>query len=61
MHSLTLALDGSEWSASVYQPFYPRERTPGTCWLGGWVGARAGLDIVSEKVPAPARIQTLII
>jgi hypothetical protein len=23
---------------------YPRERTPGTYWIGGWVGLRAGLD-----------------
>jgi hypothetical protein len=23
---------------------YPRERTPGTHWTGGWVGSRAGLD-----------------
>jgi len=21
---------------------YPRERTPGTHWIGGWVGPRAG-------------------
>jgi hypothetical protein len=25
-------------------PLYPRERTPGTHWTGGWVGPRAGLD-----------------
>jgi hypothetical protein len=23
---------------------YPRERTPGIRWIGGWVGLRAGLD-----------------
>jgi hypothetical protein len=23
---------------------YPRGRTPGTHWIGGWVGLRAGLD-----------------
>jgi hypothetical protein len=23
---------------------YPREKTPGTHWIGGWVGPRAGLD-----------------
>jgi hypothetical protein len=23
---------------------YPRERNPGTHWIGGWVGHRAGLD-----------------
>jgi hypothetical protein len=30
----------------------PRERTPGTNWIGGWVGPRAGLDKVSKrKIP----------
>jgi hypothetical protein len=24
--------------------FTPRERAPGTHWIGGWVGPRAGLD-----------------
>jgi hypothetical protein len=24
--------------------FTPGERTPGTHWIGGWVGPRAGLD-----------------
>jgi hypothetical protein len=24
--------------------FTPRERTPGTHWIGGWVGPRVGLD-----------------
>jgi hypothetical protein len=30
MHSLTLALDGGEWSASHPCHFTPRERAPGT-------------------------------
>jgi hypothetical protein len=25
-------------------PLYPRERTPGTHFIGGWVDPRAGLD-----------------
>jgi hypothetical protein len=25
-------------------PFYPLERAPGTHWIGGWVGPRAGLN-----------------
>jgi len=37
MHSLTSALDGSEWSASCPSHFTPRVRAPGTCWIGGWV------------------------
>jgi len=27
----------------------PSERTPGTHWIGGWVGPRAGLDTVSKR------------
>jgi hypothetical protein len=41
MHSLTLALDGSEWSASRPGRFTPRERAPGNHWIGGWVDPRA--------------------
>jgi hypothetical protein len=26
------------------QPLYPRERAPGTHWIGAWVGPRAVLD-----------------
>jgi hypothetical protein len=36
-HSLTSALDGGEWSASRTGRFTPRERAPGTHWMGGWV------------------------
>jgi len=43
---LTSALDGGEWSASRPGRFAPRERVPGTHWLGGWVGPRAVLDAV---------------
>jgi hypothetical protein len=38
---LTSALVGGEWSASR-----PARFTPGTHWIGGWVGPRAGLDDV---------------
>jgi len=41
---LTSELDESEWSASRPGRFTPRERAPGTRWIGGWVGPRAGLD-----------------
>jgi len=34
-HSLTSALGGREWSASRPGYFTPKERTPGTHWLGG--------------------------
>jgi hypothetical protein len=34
--AFTSALDGREWSASRYGRFIPRERAPGTHWIGGW-------------------------
>jgi len=46
LHPLTSALDGAEWSASRLCCFTPRERAPGTHWLGSWVGPRAILDAV---------------
>jgi hypothetical protein len=49
---LTSALYGTEWSASRYGRFIPREIAPGTPWIGGWVGLRAGLDaVVKRKIP----------
>jgi hypothetical protein len=54
-HSLTSALEGDEWSASRPGRFTPRERVPGTHWLGGWVGSRAVLDaVVKRKIPGLA-------
>jgi hypothetical protein len=52
-HSLTSALDGSEWSASRPGHFTPKERAPGTDWMGGWVGPRAVLDAMVKKIPSP--------
>jgi hypothetical protein len=53
-HSMTSALDGGEWSASCPGSFTPRERDPGTHWIGGWVGPRAILDmVVKRKIPSP--------
>jgi hypothetical protein len=31
-------------------PLYPRERAPGTHWIEGWVGPRAGLDDVVKRI-----------
>jgi hypothetical protein len=31
------------------QPFYPQGNIPGTHWIGGWVGPRAGLDDVGKR------------
>jgi hypothetical protein len=50
---LTSALDGGEWSASRPCRFTPREITPGTHWIGGWVGARAGLGDVRKFLTLP--------
>jgi hypothetical protein len=46
---LTLALVVGEWSASHPCRFTPRERVPGTRWIGGWVGSRTGLDDVQKR------------
>jgi hypothetical protein len=55
-HYLTSALDGSEWPASRPGRFTPRERAPGTHWIGGWVGPRAVLyAVVERKIPSPRR------
>jgi hypothetical protein len=46
---LTSALDGGEWSTSRPGRFIPREKAPGTHWIGGWVGPRAVLDAAVKK------------
>jgi hypothetical protein len=46
---LTSALDGCEWSASRPGRFTPGGRAPGTHWIGGWVGPRAGLDYMEKR------------
>jgi hypothetical protein len=48
-HSLTSALDRSEWSASRPGRFTAGERAPGTHWIGGWVCPRAVLDAVVKR------------
>jgi len=48
-HSLTSAVDGSQWSASRTGRFTPRERVPGEHCIGGWVGPRSGLDAVVKR------------
>jgi hypothetical protein len=56
LHALTSALDGGEWSASRPGRFTPRERAPGTHWIGGWVGPKAVLEaVVKRKIPSPRR------
>jgi hypothetical protein len=53
-HSFTSALEGVKWSVSRPGRFIPRERAPGTHWVGGWVVPRAVLDAaVKRKIPSP--------
>jgi hypothetical protein len=52
---LTSTLVGGEWSASCPGRFTPEERAPGTHWIGGWVGPRAGLDDVEMRKFFPHR------
>jgi hypothetical protein len=43
-----------EWSASRPGRITPKERAPGTHWIGGWVGPRAVLDaVMKRKIPSP--------
>jgi len=61
-HSLTLALDGGEGSASCLGCFTPRERSPSTHWTGGKAGPRATPDaVVKRKIPSPQDWKGLII
>jgi hypothetical protein len=55
-HSLSWTVDRGEWSATRPGRLTPRERAPGTHWIGGWKGPRAGLDgAVKRKIPSPRR------
>jgi hypothetical protein len=52
---LTSALVAGEWSASWPCHFNLREGAPGTNWLGGLVGPRAGLgSLVKIKISSPS-------
>jgi hypothetical protein len=46
---LTSALNGGEQSGSRPGRFAPRERAPGTHWIGGWVGPKTVLKAVSKR------------
>jgi hypothetical protein len=48
--SLTLVLDGGEWSASHPGHFIPRERAPRyPLDRGGWFGPRASVDDMEKR------------
>jgi hypothetical protein len=52
-------LDLGNWGMWVVS-FTPRERAPGTHWIGSWVGPRAGLDAMEKrKIPSHRRESNL--
>jgi hypothetical protein len=51
---LTSTLVGGEWPASRPCCF-----TPGTHWIGGWVGSRAGLDNVEKNLDTTITLRLL--
>jgi hypothetical protein len=56
---LTSALVEGEWSAWHPGQFIPRERAPGTHWIGGWVGSRTSLGHWwNKKYSVPTRTGT---
>jgi hypothetical protein len=53
---LASTMGGGESSALRTGRFAPGEKAPGTHWIEGWVGLRAGLDAVEKKKsPSPCR------
>jgi hypothetical protein len=41
---------GTSWRAASHPGrFTPRQRAPGTHWIGGWVDPRSGLDAVEKR------------
>jgi hypothetical protein len=46
---LTSTIVGGGWSPLCPDHFNPRGRAPGTYWIGGWLGPRAGLDDVDSN------------
>lgn len=46
---LTLAQDGSEWSALRPSRLIPGQTAPGTLWTEDWVGSRAYLDMMGKE------------
>jgi len=47
----------------MHRPLSPGVRAPGTPWIGGWVGPRAGVDVMANRSPiiAPARYKTSVV
>jgi hypothetical protein len=47
---LTSVLVVGEWSASRSVRFTPREGTPDTHWLGGWMGPSDSLEDLKRRI-----------
>jgi len=43
------ALDGGEWSVSLFCHFIPGEIASGTHWIGGWEIIGVSLDTVAKR------------
>jgi hypothetical protein len=43
------------------QPVHPGEKNPGTQWIEGWVGLRAGLDAVAKQKSYSAWNRSLVV
>jgi hypothetical protein len=55
---------GSRWRWVVSftpQPFYRGEKVPGLHWIGGWIGPRARLYAVEEKILFPLWNRTPVV
>jgi hypothetical protein len=53
---LTSALDGGEWSASGPCRFTPGKGASSTHCIGGWVGPRAGMNVMEKRnISCPCR------
>jgi hypothetical protein len=38
------------------RPLYPQGKSPGTHWIGNWVGSRAGIEALAKrKIPTSCR------
>jgi hypothetical protein len=55
---LTSAVDGGEWSASRPGRFIPRERAPGTQWIGSWLRSFDSKNLVGHDHLGDRQINT---
>jgi hypothetical protein len=59
---LISVVDGGERVASRPSHFVPGQVSPGTHWLGGWVGHSAVLGVMEKrKIPATVRNRTPVV